>query len=174
MTRALLIRAARTSDLDAVLQITSRVWGGRDYIRYVWDDWLTARAQPLLIGELAGEPVAIARLGDLGNGEGWFQGLRVAEQARGQGIGRRMLETCLLLSRQRGDRSLRLMTDGDNAAMQHMATAAGLRLEIDAGWLRGPPLERSRPVSMKGDGSCSDGSTPPTSLFRCCFASGSA
>lgn len=117
-------RPARSIDQSAVLGSIRRIWD--DYLEFVWDAGLQGRDQPFLVAEYAGVSVGLARLADLGHGEGWFQGLRVAEHIRGRGIGRLLLERCIGLARERGDRSLRLMTGADNIAMQRIAVAAGL------------------------------------------------
>lgn len=135
MQDSLIIRPARAADKAAVVEFTATVWNGNDYLGSVWDEWLSASDGPLLVGELRGEAVAVAKLSELGEGEGWFQGLRVAPQARGQGFARRMLEHCAEFSRRRGDRSLRLMTDADNSAMQRVLAAAGFQLAVDGIWL---------------------------------------
>jgi len=135
---SLTIRAARAADKAAVLEFIATVWEGNDYLGSVWDEWLNASDGPLLVGELHGDTVAVAKLSDLGNGEGWFQGLRVAPHVRGRGFARRMLEHCAKLSRRRGDRSLRLMTDADNSAMHRVLSAAGFQLAVDGTWLHAP------------------------------------
>ena len=141
----LVIRPVCARDKSAVFEVIRYIWDD-DYIRYVWDDWIVAQEQPFLVAEVAGEVVGLARLGDLGYGEGWFQGLRVAKRVRGQGIGRQLLARCVELSRERGDHCLRLITDGDNVAMQHAAVATGLQLELASVWLWGTPLEQSEPL----------------------------
>lgn len=150
MSADLLIRPARPDDKQAVVDFTARIWDGHDYIKDVWDDWLVDGDGPLLVGELDGAAVAVAKLTDLRYGEGWFQGLRVADQARGRGIARALLERCLELSRERGDRALRLMTDADNYRMHGIVEAAGFRRVFDGQWLREPPGRATwgpRPVS---------------------------
>lgn len=136
----LTIRSAQVQDRSAVFEFLDHIWDD-DYLELVWDDWLLDQEQPFLVAEWAGVPVGLARLGYLGQGEGWFQGLRVAEHMRGQGIGRQLLERCIALARERGDRSLRLMTGGGNIAMQRIAVAAGLRLELESAWLSTLPLD---------------------------------
>jgi ribosomal protein S18 acetylase RimI-like enzyme len=140
------IRPARVEDKDAVLAFTATVWEGRDYIGSVWDEWLAADDGLLLAGELMGVMVACARLSSLGYGEGWFQGLRVAPEARGRGIARRMLEHCAELSRRRGDRTLRLMTEEENASMQRVMAATNFRLAFDGVWIEAPVESAESPL----------------------------
>lgn len=50
---------------------------------------------------------------------------------RGQGIGRRLLDHALRRARNRGCRSLIVMTTRDNQPMIHLARSAGARIETD-------------------------------------------
>jgi ribosomal protein S18 acetylase RimI-like enzyme len=118
MSFDLIIRPAQAADRDAVLDFTRTIWEGRDYIGYVWDDWLAATDGPLLVGAVDDRAVALVKLSDLGGGEGWIHGVRVAEAMRGRGIAQALIAHCVRLSRQLGYHSLRLMTGEDNYAMQ--------------------------------------------------------
>src|SRR4051812_30919236 len=126
----LVIRPAVAADQAAVLAFTAPIWDGDDYIAEVWEGWLHASDGPLLVGTLAGQPVALAKISDLGCGEGWIHGVRVAQPVQGRGYGRQMLERCLALARERGDHIVRLMTSSGNAAMQRLAGALGFRLAL--------------------------------------------
>ncbi len=135
----LIIRPARAEDKAAVLAFTANVWGGNDYIGEVWDEWLAASDGTLFVGELAGETIAVSRLASLGPGEGWLQGLRVAETVRRRGIARAMTAHGVALSRQRGDRTLRFMTGEDTLAVHRIAEELGFRLAAAGTWFLGPP-----------------------------------
>ncbi len=139
----LVIRPARAEDRAAVFAFTATVWGGEDYVRHVWDDWLAATNGPLLVGTIDDQPIALAKLSDLSVGEGWIHGVRVAEELRGQGIGRAMVQHCVALSRQRGDRTLRLMTGTENLAMQRAAELLGFRAVVTADWFKQPTAPAS-------------------------------
>jgi GNAT superfamily N-acetyltransferase len=132
------IRPAHPADRDAVVAMVATVWGGDDYVPYVWDEWLTDPAGPLLVGELAGRPVAIAKLTEIAPGEDWFGGLRVDPQMRGRGFARAMLRRCAEVSRQRGAHALRYLTDEDNPTMHRMGDELGFRLAYAPAWYRAP------------------------------------
>ena len=136
----LIIRPARAEDKAAVLAFTANVWGGNDYIGEVWDEWLAAEDGALFVGELDGETVAVSRLASLGPGEGWLQGLRVAETVRRRGVARAMTARGVALSRQRGDRTLRFMTGEDTVAVHRIAEELGFRLATAGTWFLGPPV----------------------------------
>ncbi|GAB4204326.1 MAG: hypothetical protein OHK0022_29380 [Roseiflexaceae bacterium] len=114
--------------------MVATVWDGTDYVPKVWDDWLADQSGPLLVGELGGQPVALAKLTGLGEGEDWFEGLRVAPEQRGQGLARVMLRHCTALSRERGMRVLRFTSSVHNTTMHRLAADLGFRLRYIAQW----------------------------------------
>jgi ribosomal protein S18 acetylase RimI-like enzyme len=122
----LIVRPARQEDRDAVLGFTARTWSdGGDYIAEVWDAWLTGGDGVLLVGDLAGRPVAIAHLRMLSDDEGWIEGVRVDPALRGQGIGSVMLSRTLIAARERGASVARLFTDSDNLPSQALFARFG-------------------------------------------------
>lgn len=145
----LIIRPARAEDKSAVLAFTANVWGGNDYIGEVWDEWLAAGDGMLFVGELAGETVAVSRLASLGPGEGWLQGLRVAETVRRRGVARAMTAHGVALARQRGDRTLRFMTGDDTVAVHRIAEELGFRLAATGTWFMGPPADATPALSLE-------------------------
>src|SRR5690242_14867206 len=55
-------RPALPSDAPAVLEFTKFIWGGHDYIKYVWDDWLADPHGILAVAEYAGRAVALGKV----------------------------------------------------------------------------------------------------------------
>jgi len=142
------IRPARPDDRAAVVEMVATVWDGTDYLPKVWDDWLADPGGPLLIGELAQRPVAVAKLSALGNGEDWFEGLRVAPEQRGKGFARVMVQRCVELSRERRAHVLRYLTSGENVTMQRIALDLGFQLIYAPVWYRATPLADGPAVSI--------------------------
>jgi len=142
MTQALLlhIRPARPTDRAAVFEMVKTIWDGNDYIPDVWDAWRADPYGPLLVGELDGQPVALAKLSEIGPGEDWFHGLRVDPAQRGRGFARQMLGHCIELSRGRGARTLRYLTDEDNPTMHRLADDLNFRLAYAPRWYHAPTI----------------------------------
>jgi GNAT superfamily N-acetyltransferase len=134
----LTIRPAQASDRDAVFTFTEGVWNGEDYIRYVWEEWLAETDDPPFVATIDEQPIALVKLSNLGDGEGWIHGVRVAEEFRGRGIARALLRYCVERSQQRGARIVRLMTSEENRAMRTTAEAVGFRMVSAATWFTGP------------------------------------
>lgn len=132
-TTSLYIRFARPDDKAAVVAMVATIWDGHDYIPDVWDSWLNDAGGVLLVGVFDERPVAIAKITALLPGEDWFEGLRVDPAFRGRGFARAMLQRCAELSRERGARTLRYMTDEDNPTMHRVGEALGftLRYRVD-------------------------------------------
>jgi GNAT superfamily N-acetyltransferase len=137
------IRAAHPSDRPAVLEMVKTIWDGNDYIPDVWDEWQADPSGPLLVGELDGQTVALAKLSGIGPGEDWFHGLRVDPAQRGRGFARQMLGRCIELSRERSARTLRYLTDEDNPTMHRLADNLGLRLAYAPRWYHAPVIQGS-------------------------------
>lgn len=136
MDGTLKIRPARESDRATVREFANEVWEEEDYINYMWDDWIADPSGPLLVGTLDDDaPIAIVKLSDLSEREGWLHGLRVAKRVHGQGIGRALTQHVVELSRQRGDRTLRLMTNEENHPMQRVSGLLGFEVRSKCSWL---------------------------------------
>ena len=130
------LRPARPSDRDAVVAMVASVWDGNDYVPDVWDAWLADPSGPLLVGELDGQPVALAKISQLNPGEDWFHGLRVAPEQRGRGFARAMLHRCAELSRERDAHALRYLTSEDNPPMHRIGEQLGFRLVYAPAWYK--------------------------------------
>lgn len=136
----LMIRPATSADKTAVLAFCSTTWEHGDYIDEVWDDWLTHPHSTLLVGTQDAQPVALAHV-IVQEGEGWCEGVRVAPELRGQGLGRTLLRACVAEAQQRGAHVLRLLTSRSNLAMQTMLPQLGFSHCFDATWFEAAALD---------------------------------
>lgn len=130
---ALKIRPANSADKAEVLRFCAETWPGGDYIAEVWDDWAADPGSALLVGLDGATPVALAHVAVAG-GEGWFEGLRVAPELRGRGVGRQMVAASLDEVRRRGGQVVRLITNRSNAPMGALLPQLGFRRRFDAQW----------------------------------------
>lgn len=81
------VRSAIPEDKAAVLHFCQHTWpNSDDYIADVWDQWMADPAGQILVAELAGQPVAMTRVVQLSEQEGWWEALRVDPQYRGRGL----------------------------------------------------------------------------------------
>lgn len=119
------LRAARPEDKPAVLAFCQRASEEGDYLAFVWDTWLADPSGTLLVGEQAGQPVAVARLRMVAEGEGWLEGLRVDPEHQRHGIGRLMVGGVMDAARARGAWVVRLFTSAGNLPAQGLFGQTG-------------------------------------------------
>ncbi len=96
-----------------------------DYLLPILDRWLRARG---VLGAFDGkELVALLRLDDLEEGEGWIGAIRVAPERRREGWGRRLTHWGLEVARELGMSSVRLIIEDENTASRALARRLGFR-----------------------------------------------
>jgi GNAT superfamily N-acetyltransferase len=108
------LRKASIKDREGILKIASATWEGWDYIPLLLDSWLAEGG--LYVAELANEIVGITKTTELSPGELWLEALRVAEEHRKKGLGRKIAEQQLELAIAAGPKSIRLSTADINTA----------------------------------------------------------
>lgn len=126
MPDAFIIRRARPEDREAMEHICAHTWDDGDYVPYVWDRWLAEEEGPLIVGELEGRVVALAKITFQTPDQVWLQGQRVDPDYRQRGIGRKCLEYGLEYAREHGARVARLSTSIRNTPVHAMMVRAGM------------------------------------------------
>jgi GNAT superfamily N-acetyltransferase len=99
------------------------IWGGHDYIPYVWDSWLRRDKDSGMLVVLAdGRPVGMNRVCFLDDGSAWLEGARVNPDYWGMGLATALAEESMRRARRRGVRVLRLTSGSRNhRAHRHIA-----------------------------------------------------
>lgn len=110
------VRLARRSDKAPLMSFIKDVWGGHDYIPYVWDRWMSDRENEVYVVEVGGVPVGMSRLRFLEDGSAWFEGARVHPAYRGQGLATMLGENSMEAARRRGVKVFRLTSGSRNRA----------------------------------------------------------
>ncbi len=119
------IREARTSDKRHLMNFIKDIWGGHDYIPYVWDEWLTDEAGRMFVVEVDGLPVGMNRVRFLEDGSAWFEGVRVHPEFRGRGLASMLGENSMRLARERGVKVIRLTSASRNKTAHRQIARIG-------------------------------------------------
>src|SRR3984893_17568342 len=109
------IRDARAEDRDAVLAFCTQTWEWRDYIEYVWDEWLHDPNGVLFVATSDGQPVGIGHMRMLTSTEAWLEGMRVDPAYRRQGLAEAINNEMLAEAMRRGAKVARLITESTNS-----------------------------------------------------------
>lgn len=126
------VRDGREGDAERVAGIATDTWPNRnegDYVGDAYPRWVAEAAgrddRRVLVGERAGEVVAVMRGLLLSAHEGWAAGLRVATDARGEGVGARLTRATLAWLREAGAAVCRNLVHGWNAPSLSLSRATG-------------------------------------------------
>lgn len=130
------IRKARAEDQEDILEISSRVWEGHDYVPLVLDRWLEKGG--LFAAELKGKVVGFAKTTVLSPGELWFEGLRVHPKYRGRGIAKALAKAQLQEALAQAPRSIRLATAEVNVESIHILKELGFHEIARFTYMSGP------------------------------------
>lgn len=120
------IRKANLRDREVILKIASHTWGGWDYVPLLLDGWL--KEGGLFIAEVRGRCVGVTKTAVLSPGELWLEGLRVAEEFRNRGIGKRLARFQLKKALSQKPNSIRLSTAEVNTVSIRIIEELGFRL----------------------------------------------
>lgn len=124
------VRPGRAEDLPSVKEICADVWGGRDYIPYVWNEWAEDPQIQLYLVELEGQPAAIycLRLGFAGPDSSWIQGVRVATAFKKRGLAAAIIEHAISTTRDLNLKIVCYSTADHNTPMHRLAERYGFHL----------------------------------------------
>jgi ribosomal protein S18 acetylase RimI-like enzyme len=136
MAHDLTIRPARPDDRPAMERICAHTWEWGDYIPEVWDDWLAGEASsragsrsmagPAIVGEMAGQVVALSKSTVQTPDQVWLEGMRVDPEFRRRGIAGHFVDYCLAYAREHGARVVRMGTGDHNTAIHTLMARASM------------------------------------------------
>ena len=123
----IVVRRARAGDRNSILAFTKRTFQWGDYLHRAWDDWLRAQDGKLLVAEVEGKTVGNLHVAFVGEGEAWFEGMRVHPKFRKRGVAARLDAKARELSCAAGCRVVRLETASENLRAQSALERFGYR-----------------------------------------------
>jgi GNAT superfamily N-acetyltransferase len=122
------LRKARHEDFDKVVWVESLSTPNLSYVRHVWDLFINDREGDWSVEEIDGEIVACGKYSILPDGSAWLETLRVIPQRQGLGLGKRLYEHWLTLSKKKGVKTLRMYTGIKNIVSKGLAERFGFSL----------------------------------------------
>ena len=153
------VRRLRSSDRNDVIEISSHIWEGHDYLSSVVDDWLRDSSSRFYGVEVGGRVVAVGRLRLVEDGRtGWMEGLRVHPDYRGRGFANDLTRCIVREGERLGVERLRYTTSNENAASVKLANMAGFSriLTMAVSWHHNleqiptlteyPPIQKQSPA----------------------------
>jgi GNAT superfamily N-acetyltransferase len=111
---AVRIREAKPTDREQLMGFIKDIWGGHDYIPYVWDEWLADSSGKMFVVMVDGVPVGMNRVKFMEDGSAWFEGARVHPDFRGRGLASMLGEYSMNFARKRGVNVFRLTSSSRN------------------------------------------------------------
>ena len=119
------IRPALPRDIADVVEFTKFIWGGHDYVGYVFPEWLKDPRGQLLAAEYAGKCIGCAKVSFLAPGQWWLEGFRVDPNYQGLKIGSRLDASANEWFDEHADGTLRLLTNSKRVQVHHLSEARG-------------------------------------------------
>lgn len=148
MTPELEIRELEMSDKEEVIEMTSGIWDGRDYIPDYFDRWIEDGG--FICGTVNEEIIALAKQSWHTEDILWLEGLRVHPDHREKGYGRAMIEGQLDYIDEHLDyRVARFLTSNDNTPVKKVVEDLGFHLKKAYDYVRldDEDLEEMEPPS---------------------------
>ncbi len=138
-----LVRQATLEDEPAVVEFTEDTWPDRggDYIPRVFEDWVRSddETQRTFVAELDGAVKGILQCVLLSDREAWMQGMRVAPDARKQGLSHRLNEAAGDWARDRGATVVRNMVFSWNGPALASSRSSGFAPATEFRWAHPEP-----------------------------------
>ena len=101
-------RKVAQADKDRVLEISSKIWEGHDFIQYVFDEWVKDTDGEFTLGEKDGVVVGFAKYTKHSDLEAWLEGIRVDEKYASQGFGKAITQYHISRAKAEGVEVIRL------------------------------------------------------------------
>ncbi len=138
----IVLRRARPEDREKVVWVESLSTPNLSYVPHVWDMFLGDVEGDWTVAEIDGEVIGCGKYTLLPDGSAWLETLRVVPQRQGLGVGKRLYEHWLRLSREKGVKTMRMYTGVRNVVSKGLAERYGLRVaETFRGTLMETPPE---------------------------------
>ncbi len=120
-------RPALRQDTPQVMELSSHIWEGGDYIPMVWDDWMADPEGLLGVAEIGGRVAGVFKLTKYQEDEWWMEGLRVHPDFQGKGVASHIHNYVVDTWKRTGGGVIRLATASYNVKVHHMCEQGGFK-----------------------------------------------
>ncbi len=124
----IILRKVKASDKERILEISSRIWGGHDYIPSVFDEWLNDPQGFFACVELDGSVAGFGRCLKVNDEYFWLEGLRTDPKLQGHGVGKVLTDCFIEYGAKENAKTLALSTYIDNKASIHIIEKSGFKV----------------------------------------------
>lgn len=121
----LVCRAALPLDTPQVLELARHIWNGRDYLPFVWQEWLADAQGFLAVAEYGNSIAGLGKLTCLAEDEWWLEGLRVHPDFEGRGFATHIHQYLMERWRSLGKGVVRLATASRRLAVHRICEKLG-------------------------------------------------
>ncbi len=153
------IREVRRSDEEEIVEMTSEIWDGQDYVPDHFDRWIEDGG--FICGTVDGEIVALAKHTWHTDDILWLEGLRVHPDHQEEGYGRAMIEGQLEFMEDLDYSVARFLTSGDKTPVKKVVEDLGFEVkkiydylglnEEDLEAMKSPSNEKMKRVKRESD-----------------------
>ncbi len=114
-------------DKKRVLEISSKIWGGHDYLQYVFDDWVTDQEGEFTLWEKGGITAGFSKYTRQSDTEAWLEGMRVEESFAKYGAGKAIIQYYISRAKAEGIEAIRLSAFADNKGSIKIVESLGFK-----------------------------------------------
>ncbi len=127
MSEKFTIEKITRDDKGEILELSSQIWEGHDYIPDVFDDWIEDGG--FYCGKLDGKIIAVDKFTKQRNGVIWLEGLRVHPDYQGEGYASRMVNGLMDIVEEHDYSTLRFLTTAGKEPVKKMAYDQGFEIK---------------------------------------------
>jgi hypothetical protein len=150
---AIVCRPALPMDTLQVMDLSSHIWEGHDYLPFVWEAWLAEPYGLLTVAEYGGRIAGVGKLTYLSPGQWWLEGLRVHPEFEGRGVASHINDYLLDIWQQNGGGTVRLTTSSERVKVHSLAAHRGFiktgEYSVYGAASLQEPVERFTPLQSK-------------------------
>ncbi|MFC1878843.1 GNAT family N-acetyltransferase [Chloroflexota bacterium] len=136
-------RPGREIDTGDMIELTSTIWNGDDYVPKTWADWLADERGLLAVAEYQGRVLGLGKLSRLTEDAWWLKGLRVHPAYEGRGIASQLNQYMMAYWLQHGCGTIRLATSAKRVQVHRLCRRHSMKKILELTWFVSIPLAQA-------------------------------